>query len=204
MRPEIEQSRSTATRSNAVGSSSSRAAEAVSPEEARQACRAAGGDLAQVRPELGHATNAIARRAARADPRFLFFDRRAFLTVLTTHTVTTPDGVILAANDGRGLPGLRRHQPRVLLLARRFAWLRLRHQTCRTTSLRCLGVMDGDERLRLSGLPWQMVEIHEPVRLLIVCETTPAVMKKIIEEPAGEGDDGQRLGASRGAVAGLR
>ena len=36
-----------------------------------------------------------------------------------------------------------------------------------------LGVMDGAASDLRTGLPWQMVEIHEPVRLLFVCETTP-------------------------------
>src|SRR5690606_762027 len=37
-------------------------------------------DLAQTRPELGHATNAIAIVGRRARTRGLFLDRRAFLT----------------------------------------------------------------------------------------------------------------------------
>ena len=36
-----------------------------------------------------------------------------------------------------------------------------------------LGVMDGAESDLRTGLPWQMVEIHEPVRILFVVETTP-------------------------------
>ena len=35
-----------------------------------------------------------------------------------------------------------------------------------------LGVMDGAASDLRTGLPWQMVEIHEPVRLLFVIETT--------------------------------
>jgi hypothetical protein len=35
-----------------------------------------------------------------------------------------------------------------------------------------LGVMDGAMSDLRTGLPWQMVEIHEPVRLLFVIETT--------------------------------
>ena len=41
--------------------------------------------------------------------------------------------------------------------------------------------MDGAASDLRTGLPWQMVEIHEPVRLLIVCETTPAVMRKVLD-----------------------
>ena len=44
-----------------------------------------------------------------------------------------------------------------------------------------LGVMDGAASDLRTGLPWQMVEIHEPVRLLFVIETTPEVMLEIME-----------------------
>ena len=33
--------------------------------------------------------------------------------------------------------------------------------------------MDGAASDLRTGLPWQMVEIHEPVRILFVVETTP-------------------------------
>ncbi len=36
-----------------------------------------------------------------------------------------------------------------------------------------------------TGLPWQMVEIHEPVRLLIVIETTPQALLQIMEHNEG-------------------
>jgi hypothetical protein len=43
-----------------------------------------------------------------------------------------------------------------------------------------LGVMDGHASDLRTGLPWQMVEIHEPVRLLLVMETTPEVLRKVM------------------------
>ncbi|MCA9016910.1 MAG: DUF2309 family protein, partial [Planctomycetaceae bacterium] len=43
-----------------------------------------------------------------------------------------------------------------------------------------LGVMDGAASDLRPGLPWQMVEIHEPVRLLFVIETTKEAMQRII------------------------
>ena len=36
--------------------------------------------------------------------------------------------------------------------------------------------MDGAASDLRTGLPWQMVEIHEPVRLLFIIETTPETM----------------------------
>ena len=44
-----------------------------------------------------------------------------------------------------------------------------------------VGVMDGAGSDLRTGLPWQMVEIHEPVRLLFVIETTPAAILRIME-----------------------
>ena len=44
-----------------------------------------------------------------------------------------------------------------------------------------LGVMDGHASDLRSGLPWQGVEIHEPVRLLFLFETTPEMMFKIMQ-----------------------
>jgi uncharacterized protein YbcC (UPF0753/DUF2309 family) len=41
--------------------------------------------------------------------------------------------------------------------------------------------MDGPASDLRTGLPWQMTEIHEPVRLLWVIETTPEVMQSIID-----------------------
>jgi hypothetical protein len=41
--------------------------------------------------------------------------------------------------------------------------------------------MDGAESDLRTGLPWQMVEIHEPVRSLFIIETTPEAMIGIME-----------------------
>ena len=41
--------------------------------------------------------------------------------------------------------------------------------------------MDGAASDLRTGLPWQMVEIHEPVRLLFIIETTPEAMLRIME-----------------------
>jgi uncharacterized protein len=41
-------------------------------------------------------------------------------------------------------------------------------------------VMDGAVSDLRTGLPWQMVEIHEPVRILFVVETTPETILAIL------------------------
>ena len=42
--------------------------------------------------------------------------------------------------------------------------------------------MDGAASDLRPGLPWQMVEIHEPVRIVFIIETTPKAMLKIVAE----------------------
>ena len=41
--------------------------------------------------------------------------------------------------------------------------------------------MNGYQGDLRTGLPWQMVEIHEPVRILFVIETTPERLMPVIE-----------------------
>jgi uncharacterized protein YbcC (UPF0753/DUF2309 family) len=136
-------------------------------------------DLAQARPELGHATNAICIVARRERSRGLYFDRRAFLT---SYDPTQDDdvGSTLARLLGAAVPvcgGIN--------LEYYFSHVDNRGYGCGTklphnvTAL--LGVMDGAASDLRTGLPWQMVEIHEPVRLLFVIETTPEILLGIMD-----------------------
>ena len=45
--------------------------------------------------------------------------------------------------------------------------------------------MDGAASDLRTGLPWQMVEIHEPVRSLFLIETTAESMLRIMDRNAG-------------------
>jgi uncharacterized protein YbcC (UPF0753/DUF2309 family) len=143
-------------------------------------------DLAQVRPEWGHATNALCVVGRRERTRGLFFDRRAFL-VSYDPTQDAPDAAILTRTLAAVYPvcgGIN--------LEYYFSHTDNPGYGCGTklphniTSL--LGVMDGAASDLRTGLPWQMVEIHEPVRLLIVCETTPDKMLGIMRQdtPVGK------------------
>ena len=44
-----------------------------------------------------------------------------------------------------------------------------------------LGVMDGAQSDLRTGLPWQMVEIHEPTRLVIVVEGNRDRLQRVVE-----------------------
>lgn len=147
--------------------------------EAKQHVEGRSEDLAQTRPELGHATNAICHVGRRERTRGLFFDRRAFLTAYNP-TQDDENGTILARTMAAVFPvcgGIN--------LEYYFSHVDSAGYGCGTklphniTAL--LGVMDGAASDLRTGLPWQMTEIHEPVRLVIVCETTPAVMKKVLD-----------------------
>ncbi len=149
-----------------------------STSEARRHVRTRSEDLAQTRPELGHATNAICMVGRRERTRGLYLDRRAFLT---SYDPTQDDAV------GSTLMRLLSAAVPVcagINLEYYFSHVDSPGYGCGTklphniTSL--LGVMDGAASDLRTGLPWQMVEIHEPVRLLFVVETTPDVILGIM------------------------
>ena len=158
---------------------------AISNAAARHHMDARAEDLAQVRPEWGHATNALCIVGRRERTRGLYLDRRAFL-VSYDPTQDDANGAILARTMGAVFPVCGG-----ISLEYYFSHVDSPGYGCGTklphniTSL--LGVMDGAASDLRTGLPWQMVEIHEPVRLLIVCETTLAVMQKVLDgNPLGK------------------
>jgi len=131
--------------------------------------QARSADLAQPRPEYGHATNAFCVVGRRARTRGLFLDRRAFL--VSYDPAADQDGAILARIMAAVVPVVAG-----ISLEYYFSYVDPTGYGCGTklphnvTSL--LGVMDGAQSDLRTGLPWQMVEIHEPARLAIVVEAT--------------------------------
>src|SRR5205823_12201589 len=141
----------------------------ISFEEARKHVEERAEDLAQVRPEWGHATNALCVVGRRSRTRGLFLDRRAFLTSYDP-TQDDEDCTVLTRLLQAAVPVCAG-----ISLEYYFSYTdnpgygsgsKLPHNI---TAL--LGVMDGAASDLRTGLPWQMVEIHEPVRLLFVVET---------------------------------
>ena len=140
-------------------------------------------DLAQPRPEYGHCTNALCLVGRRAWSRGLFLDRRVFLTSYDP-AVDTPERSILErllASVGPVGAGIN--------LEYYFSFVDPNRYGCNTklphniTAL--LGVMDGHSSDLRTGLPWQMVEIHEPVRLLNVIEARPEELEGILARQPG-------------------
>ncbi len=155
----------------------------LSFQAARQHARGRSEDLAQVRPELGHATNAVCLVGRRQRVRGLFMDRRTFLTSYDP-TQDTPDHAILTRLLQAAIPvcaGIN--------LEYYFSHVDSSGYGCgsklphNVTSL--LGVMDGAASDLRTGLPWQMVEIHEPIRLLFVIESTPEILSSVLARNEG-------------------
>ena len=140
-------------------------------------------DLSQVRPEYGHATNALCFVGRRDWSRGLFLDRRAFLQSYEPDQ-DDEESTILTRILQAVIPvcaGIN--------LEYYFSYVDPVGYGCGTklphniTSL--LGVMNGAASDLRPGLPWQMVEIHEPVRLLFVIETTHDAMLQIMQQNEG-------------------
>src|SRR5205814_1488824 len=73
---------------------------------ARQHVEARSEDLAQTRPELGHATNALCPVGRRERTRGLFLDRRAFLTTYDP-TQDDAEGTVLTRILQAAVPAFR-------------------------------------------------------------------------------------------------
>lgn len=133
-------------------------------------------DWSQARPELGHATVATAFIGRRTMSRGTFFDRRAFL--ISYDPSGDDDGrileaILLAAGPvGAGIS-----------LEYYFSTVDNPRFGCGSKITHNLtglfGVMEGASSDLRTGLPQQMIEIHEPMRLLVVLEQTRAVVSAI-------------------------
>lgn len=136
-------------------------------------------DLAQPRPEYGHATNAFCVIGRRERTRGLFLDRRTFL--VSYDPATDDDGAILARIMAAAVPVVAG-----INLEYYFSYVDPTGYGCGTklphnvTSL--LGVMDGAQSDLRTGLPWQMVEIHEPARLTIIVEGTRDRLLRVVRD----------------------
>ena len=130
-------------------------------------------DLSQVRPEWGHCTNAFAVFGRRSLTQGAFFDRRGF--VISYNPTEDPTGayierILMALGPvGAGIN-----------LEYYFSSVDNRVYGCDTKVPHnvsgLLGVMEGAASDLRTGLPRQMVEIHEPMRLLVIVESTLEIL----------------------------
>lgn len=153
-----------------------------SPWLAQRHVAGRANDIAQARPELGHATNAAAVIGRRALTRGLFLDRRVFLISYDPSADADGrivEGILLAAGPvGAGIA-----------LEYYFSTVDNERFGCGSKVTHNVtgrfGVMEGADSDLRTGLPLQMVEIHEAMRLLVVVEQTPETLAAIVaRQPA--------------------
>ncbi len=148
----------------------------LSPERALRHAEARATHLAQPRPEYGHCTNAAAIVGRRSLTRGLHLDRRAFL-ISYDPTLDEDDRVlerILAAVGPVGA-GISLEYYFSSVDNERFGCgTKLPHNV---TGL--IGIMNGHRGDLRTGLPLQMVELHEPMRLLMVVDASPAALLRV-------------------------
>jgi len=134
--------------------------------------------LFEPRPELNHATNALCIVGRRQMTSHLFLDRRSFMNSFDYRI--DPDGkylfnILKAAAPVCGGINLEYYFSRVDNY-RLGAGTKLPHNV-----MGLIGVangMDGDLR---TGLPSQMIEVHDPIRLMVIVEHFPDVVLKTIQ-----------------------
>jgi uncharacterized protein YbcC (UPF0753/DUF2309 family) len=137
-------------------------------------------DLAQTRPEYNHATNAAFFVGRRERTRGLFLDRRVFMASYEP-TQDDEDGAILARILGAAIPvcaGINLEYYFSSVDNTKYgSGTKLPHNI---TGL--IGVMDGHSSDLRTGLSSQMVEIHEPVRLLAIVEAPVERLQRVISQ----------------------
>ncbi len=146
------------------------------PEQALAHIEQRAVDFSQARPELGHATNASAVVGRRSLTQGVFFDRRAFL--ISYDPTQDPDGTVL-----EGI---------LLAVGPVGAGINLEYyfSTVNNERFGCgskvphnvtgfFGVMEGTSSDLRTGLPSQMIEIHEAMRLQIFVEAKTSVLEQI-------------------------
>ncbi len=129
------------------------------------------------RPELGHGTNALCIVGNRALTRNLFLDRRAFMNSYDYRT--DPDGTFLASVLAPlpvvcGGINLEYYFSR-MDNSKLGAGTKLPHNV-----MGLIGVANSSDGDLRAGLPLQMVEVHDPIRLLMIVEHDPAVVLRVI------------------------
>jgi uncharacterized protein YbcC (UPF0753/DUF2309 family) len=151
-------------------------------KEVHQKVKNRSVSLFEPRPELNHATNALCIVGRRQLSDHLFLDRRSFLNSYDYQV--DPDGKYL-------LGILRAAAPVCGGINLEYYFSRVDNQKLGAGSklphnvMGLIGVANGTDGDLRPGLPSQMIEVHDPVRLLIIVEQFPDVVLKTIQtEPA--------------------
>jgi hypothetical protein len=157
----------------------------LAPDAAWNHVTGRANDYSQARPELGHATNACAIFGRRSLSRGAFFDRRAFL--ISYDPSQDPDGAVLERHliiNGAVGAGIS--------LEYYFSSANNERYGCGSKIMHnvagMIGVMEGASSDLRTGLPRQMIEVHEAMRLLVVVEHQLDVLTAIyLRQPVVRG-----------------
>lgn len=151
----------------------------ISPLDALRHVEARAQDIAQARPEYNHATNALCVVGRRDWSRGLYLDRRAFLTTYDPAVDDEQNSILLRI--------LSAAIPVCAGINLEYYFSKVDHTVYGAGSklphnlAALLGVMEGTSSDLRTGLYQQMVEIHEPLRMTFVIETTREAMLSIMD-----------------------
>lgn len=150
----------------------------LSPARIHRKIQRRSVSLFEPRPELNHATNALCIVGRRELTQSLFLDRRSFLNSYDYRIDPDGDhllGILNAAAPVTGGINLEYYFSRVDN-QKLGAGSKLPHNV-----MGLFGVANGIDGDLRSGLPSQMIEVHDPLRLLMVVEHYPEVVLKTIQ-----------------------
>jgi hypothetical protein len=138
--------------------------------------------LFEPRPELNHATNALCIVGRRNLSKHLFLDRRSFMNSYDYKIDPTGDylsGILNAVAPVGGGINLEYYFSRVDN-QKLGAGSKLPHNV-----MGLIGVANGIDGDLRPGLPSQMIEVHDPLRLLVIVEHFPEIVNyAITKNPA--------------------
>jgi uncharacterized protein YbcC (UPF0753/DUF2309 family) len=145
----------------------------LTPKQIHEKVKIRSVSLFEPRPELNHATNTLCIIGRRQLTKHLFLDRRAFMNSYDYRV--DPDGkyllgILNAAAPVCGGINLEYYFSRVDNF-KLGAGTKLSHNVMGLIAV--ANGIDGDLR---SGLPSQMIEVHDPIRLLMIVEHFPDVI----------------------------
>lgn len=144
----------------------------------RKAIKERSVSLFEPRPELGHGTNTLCVVGKRELTKGLFLDRRAFLNSYSYQS--DPEGKFLTGvmrplGPVCGGINLEYYFSRVDNY-KLGAGTKLPHNV-----VGLIGVTNSSDGDLRPGLPWQMIEVHDPLRLMIIVEHYPEIVLKTIQ-----------------------
>lgn len=133
--------------------------------------------LFEPRPEYNHATNSLCIVSRKSTIKGLFLDRRAFLNSYDYRK--DPEGIALTRILGAAAPvcgGINLEYYFSKMDNEKLgAGTKLPHNV-----MGLIGVANGADGDLRTGLPYQMVEIHDPIRLMLIVEHHPEVVLNVL------------------------